>query len=440
MSISRATLLRVSPLNNPTPPIRVIVYEDSGWQKLLPLTYTRPACQLLCGAGSLLERVVRLAGELMPATDDRAVEVWTRPILADLVREQTGRPVNCAVSTPTLLLNGRGLWNSLPQIDTTAPSWIGRAGPQHEVACVWINDPELTEVTHDRLIRSHELPPGLPERDVSGHVELLEWPWTFINRNHQALVDDWELVRPPAFAGRQPPAGVHVLAPEMVTIGDETRIKPGVVVDAEDGPVWIGRNVTILPHSFVQGPAYIGDDCLIQPGAVIHAGTTIGPRCKVGGEIDASIIQGFSNKQHDGFLGHSYIGSWVNIAADCINSDLKNTYGKVRVPIVGKEVDSGEMFVGMIVGDHSKTGINVSFPTGAVVGFCSSIFTPMSPKFVPSFSWIDGDTIDRYDEERGVQLAQRMMARRDRVLTSAEEAVFRFVRRQALALEHPVMQ
>ena len=148
---------------------------------------------------------------------------------------------------------------------------------------------------------------------------------------------------------------------------------------------------------------------------MIHAGTTIGPVCKVGGEIEASILHGYSNKQHDGFLGHSYVGTWVNIAADCINSDLKNTYGTVRVPINGRPVETGEMFVGMLVGDYSKLGINVSFPTGAVVGFCSSVFAAQSPKFVPSFVWVDGDAWMSFDEDRGMEIVEKVMARRQRV-------------------------
>ena len=107
---------------------------------------------------------------------------------------------------------------------------------------------------------------------------------------------------------------------------------PCVVLDAEEGPIYIGRNVKISPHTSIQGPCYIGDNTLIQANAVIRENTSIGPVCKVGGEIEASIIHSYSNKQHDGFLGHSYLGQWINIAADAINSDLKNTYGSVRVP------------------------------------------------------------------------------------------------------------
>jgi UDP-N-acetylglucosamine diphosphorylase/glucosamine-1-phosphate N-acetyltransferase len=200
--------------------------------------------------------------------------------------------------------------------------------------------------------------------------------------------------------------------------------------------VWIGRRVTILPHCYVQGPAYIGDCSFLQVGTVIHAGTSIGPVCKVGGEIEASIIQGYSNKQHDGFLGHSYVGSWVNIAADCVSSDLKNTYGTVRVPINGRDVDTCELFVGMIFGDHSKTGINVSFPTGSVIGFCSNVLALRSPKFVPSFTWIDDGSMEHFDVQRGLAIARKVMARRNRTMTAAEERAFLAVCPQAMNVEH----
>jgi UDP-N-acetylglucosamine diphosphorylase / glucose-1-phosphate thymidylyltransferase / UDP-N-acetylgalactosamine diphosphorylase / glucosamine-1-phosphate N-acetyltransferase / galactosamine-1-phosphate N-acetyltransferase len=252
--------------------------------------------------------------------------------------------------------------------------------------------------------------------------------------NEGALLDDWAQAGQTGIYG-QVDAGSYLLNESAIFLGEGARIKPCVVIDAEDGPVWIGENVQIMPHAYIQGPAYIGAGSLIQPGAVVHEGTTIGPVCKVGGEIEASILHGYSNKQHDGFLGHSYVGQWVNIAADCINSDLKNTYGSVRVPINGYEVDTGEQFVGMFMGDHSKAGINVSFPTGAVVGFCSSVFASVSPKFVPSFAWIDGSQVTRYDEQRGVAIGKTVMARRNQVMKPAEEQAFLSIVRQALAIE-----
>ncbi len=131
------------------------------------------------------------------------------------------------------------------------------------------------------------------------------------------------------------------------------------------------------------------------------------------------------------------MGTWVNTAADCINSDLKNAYGTVRVPINGQPVETGEMFVGMLVGDYSKLGINVSFPTGAVIGFCSSVFASQSPKFVPSFVWIDGEDWTTFDEFRGAEIARKVMARRNREFSQEREKLFHRIRRLADKRESP---
>jgi UDP-N-acetylglucosamine diphosphorylase/glucosamine-1-phosphate N-acetyltransferase len=262
----------------------------------------------------------------------------------------------------------------------------------------------------------------------------MDWPWDLVLANEAQLAKDWVQDPCPGIQGTVHD-GAYILEQSNVHIGKNAEIKPTVVIDAGNGPVWIMDGAVVLPHSYVEGPAYVGPDSLIQPGAVVHAGTYLGPVCKVGGEIEGSIIQGYSNKQHDGFLGHSYVCSWVNIAADCVNSDLKNTYGTIRVPINGREVETEEMFVGMFVGDHNKAGINVSFPTGAVIGFCSAVFTSRSPKFEPSFSWVDGDRADRYDEARGLEIARKVMARRKMVMSDAECRAFMGVIRQAVAIE-----
>ncbi len=323
-------------------------------------------------------------------------------------------------------------------MEGSGSSWVGVVGEDEQIACVFANAELAARLSHESFLeegRLREPLEHLPRRDVSGIVELFGWPWEIIHANERALVADWTNDGNVSSHKAQIDPGSYLLAPEAVHLGQGTRIKPCAVIDAENGPVWIGENVTISPHTSIQGPVAIGDGSLIQPGAVIHAGTTIGPVSKVGGEIEASILQGYSNKQHDGFLGHSYIGTWVNIAADCINSDLKNTYGTVRVPINGQPVETGEMFVGMLVGDYSKLGINVSFPTGAVIGFCSSVFASQSPKFVPSFVWIDGENWMTFDESRGAEIAQKVMVRRNREFSPEREKLFRRVRRLADKLE-----
>ena len=371
---------------------------------------------------------------LCPADTDFAL--WCRPVLAEMLREQTSCDVNEALKGRAILLNGRGVWSALPEAGDEA--WVGTVGPDHSVACIVADDVLSRTLTADVVldeVRLGAATAGLPRRDVSSCVRLVTWPWDIVSANEDVLVEDWSHDgRGPGLHGRVCD-GAYVLGKDNVFLGDGADIKPCAVIDAEDGPVWIEEGSMILPHSYVQGPAYVGPGSLVQAGGIVHAGTTLGPVCKVGGEIEASIIQGYSNKQHDGFLGHSYVSSWVNIAADCVNSDLKNTYGTVRVPINGREVDTDEQFVGMFVGDHSKSGINVSFPTGAVIGFCSSVFTSRSPKFVPSFAWIDDDRVMRYDEIRGLALAELVMARRKKTMTEAEKNVFMSVTKQALAVE-----
>lgn len=420
--------------------VRIIVYEDWGWERLLPLVYTRASFQLLCGTSDLVSRVQRLV-ETRPSAhfgngQSPQFEIWCRPALAQVVSRQTGLPANRPAPGAAFLLNGRGIWHSLPALDGREGAWVGTVGLQGRIACIFADEMTAAKFTSEALLDNNEiraLIDGMPRRDVGRYVTLLDWPWQFVNANREQLISDWhdDLA---GIAGTVA-EGSHLVNPGGVHIGWGAKIKPCVVIDAEDGPVWIGDNVTVLPHSYIHGPAFIGDGSLIQAGSVVQPGTTIGPRCKIGGEIEASIMQGFSNKQHDGFLGHSYIGSWVNIAADCINSDLKNTYGKVRVPINGRDVETGEMFAGMYMGDYSKAGINVSFPTGAVIGFCSSVIGSRSPKFVPSFTWIEGDSIQAFDEQRGLAVARKVMDRRQVTMTTAEEQLFLTVREQATAIE-----
>ena len=421
MSINRGIWQRVSRLNN------VVLYEDPGWQRLLPLVYLRAAFQLRCGMRDLLGRVRDLAGA--------SPMLWCRSELARVVAEQTGLPTNGAIAANTLLLNGRGIWRSLPRATPGDGAWVGVV--EGQIACVFADAALVAKLSPDVLrdeARTRAVLAGVPQREVGARVQLISYPWELVQANEAALRDDWNRVAQSGVFGRVD-RGSYLLNASAIFVGEGSRIKPCVVIDAEEGPVWIGEHVQIMPHVSIQGPACIGDGSLIQAGAVVHEGTTIGPVCKVGGEIEASILHGYSNKQHDGFLGHSYVGQWVNIAADCINSDLKNTYGNVRVPINGYEVDTGEQFVGMFVGDHSKAGINVSFPTGAVVGFCSSVFAPVSPKFVPSFTWIDGHRVERYDEQRGIAIGKKVMARRNRTMGTAEERAFLSAVRQALAIE-----
>jgi UDP-N-acetylglucosamine diphosphorylase/glucosamine-1-phosphate N-acetyltransferase len=393
-----------------------VVYEDHGWWRFLPLTYARPVYELVCGMGSLRGRLEATVG---------IDALWCRPGLADVPPDSPEKPLNQPLTRPALLLNGRGRWSGRPPLDPSEPPWVGVAGQDGPIACVWADaalasklSPEVMQSAGD----TEEALEGLPRRDVSPWVRLSEWPWELIHLHEAAMAEDWSMMDP-QHAGRVEP-GSYLMNGGSIHLGQGSRLWPCVVLDAEEGPIYIGENARVLPHSFIQGPAYVGAGSLIQPGAKLRDGAYVGPTCKAGGEIEASILHSFSNKQHDGFLGHSYVGSWVNIAADCINSDLKNTYGSIRVPILGRERQTDQIFMGSLIGDHAKIGINASLPTGAVIGFCSSVFAAFSPKFVPSFAWIAGTQVERYDPQRGLAVARKVLARRKRQLSPADEAVF----------------
>ena len=409
----------------------VTLFEDPRWLRLLPLVYLRSVGELLCGSQTLRERTERRVGAECP--------LWVRPHLGDLTRERTGRPVNEPVDGGARLLSARGWWRRLPEPDRPGP-WVGAVGSA--IACVAVDDALAAELTPEVMlneVRIEAALAGVPRVDVSEDITLMAFPWDLVAHNDALLRSDWEeRGAEKAVRGTVHP-GSHLMG-EEIRIGAGTVVKPCVVIDATEGPVWIGENCTIQPHSFIEGPCFIGDGTLLQPGAVVHEGCTVGATCKIGGELEASIFHPYSNKQHDGFLGHAVVGSFVNVAADVVASDLKNTYGRIRVPINGRDVDSGRMFVGPTIGDHSKVGINVSFPTGAVMGFCSSVVGPAAPKFTPSFAWIDatGGEVnwDRYDAIRGLAIAKTVMARRDLTMSPAEEAAFLDVRTRALASEH----
>lgn len=197
-----------------------------------------------------------------------------------------------------------------------------------------------------------------------------------------------------------------------ILIGEDCKIGCGVILDASSGVILIGNNVSIMHNSVIVGPCFIGDNSVIKIGAKIYENTSIGKNCKIGGEVENSIIIGYSNKQHDGFLGHSYIGEWVNIGADTNTSDLKNNYGEIKVQLNNKTVNTGRLLLGSIIGDHSKTSINTMLNTGTIVGVFANIFGSNFPsKNIKSFAW-GLDENFKFRKEDAIQLAKIVMKRR----------------------------
>ncbi len=260
----------------------------------------------------------------------------------------------------------------------------------------------------------------------SQEARLLSFPWQIIEENPKVLEDDFKRL---PFRGQSEESviypGVHLVGEENIVIGEATVIKPGTVLDASSGPIIIGDGTLIMPNASVVGPVYVGRNSLIKSGAKILEGTSIGNVCKIGGEVDSTVFGDYTNKQHEGFIGHSYLGEWVNVGAGANNSDLKNNYSPVKMWCAGTIRTSGRQFLGMLIGDHSKVGITTSFNTGTVIGFNCNIYgSDMPDKFVPSFSWGHGTKLGAYDLKKAMQTAQIVMERREIKWEESHEQLF----------------
>ncbi len=252
--------------------------------------------------------------------------------------------------------------------------------------------------------------------------KVINFLWDAIEYNSLSIVEDFNFLKQKFNQLPSVGTNVHLINHENIIIGNNCKIYPNVVLDAESGPIIIGDNVTIHPNVFIQGPVAIGSGSLVKSNSHIYQGTTIGEVCKVAGEIENSIIHSFSNKQHHGFLGHSYISEWVNLGAGTTTSDLKNTYEPISVRIYNETFNTGRTFLGLICGDHTKTAINTTFNSGTITGICCNIYhSGLLPKFIPSFTW-GGDrnnsTIGSI--QQAINTARTMMLRRNKILTDIE--------------------
>ena len=280
---------------------------------------------------------------------------------------------------------------------------------------------EKVPIALQKLIDHHKL-----TRVEMPEARLLSFIWQLIERNGDVIEDDFSKL---PFRGQAEESvifpGVQMINEENIVIGEGAVVKSGVVLDATDGPIAIGDDAVIMPNATIVGPVAIGANSIVKPGAKILEGTSIGEVCKVGGEVDCTIFGNYTNKAHDGFIGHSYLGEWVNIGAASNNSDLKNNYSSIRMWCAGAERETGRQFLGTVIGDHTKTGINTIFNTGTVVGFnCNLYSSEMPPKFVPSFSWGHGESLTEYDLTRAMHTAETVMERRKIKFDKAFKALF----------------
>jgi len=249
-------------------------------------------------------------------------------------------------------------------------------------------------------------------------------------KNHQAIEQDFERLTKNKKSVKPNPT--NTLIGDNIFIEEGATIN-GAILNSSLGAIYIGKNAEIMEGSLVRGPFALCESATLKMGAKIYGATTIGPHSKVGGEVSNSVIQGYSNKGHDGFLGNSVLGEWCNLGADTNNSNLKNNYGEVKLwNYSSKKLENtGLQFCGLIMGDHTKCGINTMFNTGTIVGFSANIYGGgFHQKFIPSFSWGDNEKSTTYELEKAIETAEKVMERRGIPLTKEEKAIFAAIHQQ----------
>ena len=264
--------------------------------------------------------------------------------------------------------------------------------------------------------------------EFEGDILCIQNPWDIFSKNGEALADDFDLLTKDR--NSQPiPSSVNTINASQIFIEPGAKVEFSIL-NASYGPIYIGKNAEVMEGSVIRGPFALCEHSVVKLAAKIYGPTTVGPYSKVGGEINNSVLFGYSNKGHDGFLGNSVLGEWCNLGADTNNSNLKNNYAPVRLWSYNTEsfAKTGLQFCGLIMGDHSKCGINTMFNTGTVVGVSANIFGSGFPRnFIPSFSWGGAKGFSKYLTNKAFETAKIVMARRNIELTAIDEDILQHV-------------
>lgn len=377
-----------------------ILFDDNAWSKLLPLTFTRPVCEIRIGILTIREKWEKYL--------ESEVSFMTQDYLAEKYPLRTG--------SGNTYING----SILP-----TPNLVEAIIKLLPGDCLRQNE---TLIAFNAVQPHKEIPSDFSEFKnligFDGEILKIDHPWQIFANNGVAIKADFELLT----KGRKSAAlsaTNRVAGAENIFLEEGAKVEFSII-NATTGPVYIGSDAEIMEGSIVRGPLALCEHAALKMGAKIYGPTTIGPHCKVGGEVNNSVLFGYSNKAHDGFLGNSVLGEWCNLGADTNNSNLKNNYEKVKLwsYVEEKFISTGLQFCGLIMGDHSKSGINTMFNTGTVVGVSANIFGDGFPRnFIPSFSWGGSQGYMVYKPENAFKTAGLVYERRGIALSEPEKKI-----------------
>ncbi len=390
--------------------ISLYLFDDGQARGWAPLSLTRPCGELLHGCLTARQRAELIFGAKCRAHISRTAligfdEPGAPPVIV---------PEGIVSSGTRILISSRAVLAfqefDLPTksvricIDGDPVGWVVASG-----------DPIPSELG----LRNPDAEPS-ESADLELRGSILNHPWDLLAANQNRITDDIREL----FDQDHPTPGAYRVGAHQVSLGEEAIIEAGVHLDLRSGPIRIDSGVRVEGPARLKGPLYVGQDSIILGGSV--GTSSIGPMCRVRGEVADSVFLGYGNKAHEGYIGHALVGRWVNLGALTTNSDLKNNYTSVRIWTPQGDEDSGLIKVGCFIGDHVTTGIGTLLNTGAVIGAGSNIFGGlMAPSVVPPFSWGSGEYFEDHRLEKFLQTAERVMARRGQKLTSGMEKVLR---------------
>jgi UDP-N-acetylglucosamine diphosphorylase / glucose-1-phosphate thymidylyltransferase / UDP-N-acetylgalactosamine diphosphorylase / glucosamine-1-phosphate N-acetyltransferase / galactosamine-1-phosphate N-acetyltransferase len=401
--------------------MRLIVFDRPTEKRIhfYPLALSRPIFELRCGMTSLLDKLIAKVGA-------RDAACFVPEYLAGSYRGKTNRPVNDdskLAGDDLLLVDGRVKAAEF-NVDPLGKSQVG-LGDGGEVLYARVAKADLGKLktqSLDALLESAAA--TLPRAEP---VPVWNYVWDLVLENPAMLTADFRAAGRCGVEGKvEEPHAVRGSRND-VYIAPGVVVHPMVVIDAEHGPVYLDEGVEVHPFTRIEGPCYVGKKSILL-GTKCREGNSIGPMCRLGGEVEESIIHGYSNKYHDGFLGHAYVGEWVNLGAMTTNSDLKNDYSPVSVVLDGKRpISTGSTKVGALIGDHTKTSIGTLFNTGAYVGAMALIAATGKPlpKFIPCFAWyLEGAVTKGFGKNKLYETARIAMSRRKCQWTEADAALW----------------
>ncbi|MFP4025903.1 MAG: GlmU family protein [Thiohalospira sp.] len=378
-----------------------ILFDDKSWQNLLPLTFTRPVCEIRAGILTIKEKWEKFL--------NTTVSYKTQEYLTEKFPIKT--------ESENILINGSVIPNK-DLIEKIQNLDQGKAlVANNKLLAVKIDQNKIQDFNSFQT-------ENFEKENFSSDFISIEWPWDIFKLNEVNIKADFGLITKNR-KSQQISKSNNFLAEENIFIEEGAKVE-FATLNASSGPIYIGKEAEIMEGSIVRGPFALCEHAVLKMAAKIYGPTTIGPYSKIGGEINNSVILGYSNKAHDGFLGNSVIGEWCNLGADTNNSNLKNNYAEVRLWNYENErfIKTGLQFCGLIMGDHSKCAINTMFNTGTVIGVNANIFGEGFPRnFVPSFSWGGARGFTVYGLDKAFEVAEKVMERRNKKLDDIEKKI-----------------